>query len=164
MEHLAGVLRSLREDAAITQEALAQKAGLSVRTVSDIERGLRKRLYQDTAEHLAAALSLDGEAREEFVEFARGRASVIRRGSTRTSAAVSLPGMSTGCLLSLRTSVTRSSGMPCSMPMNRTSPWRCGGQPTPATRNRSFSSVQGCGGTGRLVGTWRSVDSGWSAA
>ena len=79
MEHLAGVLRSLREDAALTQEALAQKAGLSVRTVSDIERGLRKRLYRDTAEHLAAALGLDGEAREEFVEFARGRASAIRR-------------------------------------------------------------------------------------
>lgn len=79
MEHLAGVLRSLREDAAITQEELAQRAGLSVRTVSDIERGLRKRLYQDTARHLAAALGLDGEARDQFVELARGRTSTIRR-------------------------------------------------------------------------------------
>jgi transcriptional regulator with XRE-family HTH domain len=79
MEHLAGVLRSLREDVALTQEELAQRAGLSVRTVSDIERGLRRRLYQDTAEHLAAALGLDGEAREEFVELARGRTSAIRR-------------------------------------------------------------------------------------
>jgi transcriptional regulator with XRE-family HTH domain len=79
MEHVAGVLRSLREDAAITQEELAQKAGLSTRTVSDIERGLRKRLYQDTAEHLAAALGLDDEKREDFVELARGRTSVVRR-------------------------------------------------------------------------------------
>ena len=79
MEHLAGVLRSLRVDAAMTQEELAQNAGLSVRTVSDIERGLRTRLYQDTAQHLAAALGLEGEPRAEFVELARGRASAIRR-------------------------------------------------------------------------------------
>lgn len=79
MEHLAGVLRSLREDAAFTQEELAQRAGLSVRTVSDIERGLRRRLYQDTAEHLAGALGLDDAARDEFVELARGRAYAVRR-------------------------------------------------------------------------------------
>jgi transcriptional regulator with XRE-family HTH domain len=79
MEHLAGVLRSLRADAAITQEDLAQRAGLSVRTVSDIERGLRKRLYRDTAEHLAAALGLSGEARTDFVQLARGRAVAVTR-------------------------------------------------------------------------------------
>jgi transcriptional regulator with XRE-family HTH domain len=79
MEDLAGVLRSLREDAAITQEELAERAGVSVRTVSDIERGLRKRLYRDTAEHLAVVLGLDGEGREEFVKLARGRTSAIRR-------------------------------------------------------------------------------------
>ena len=79
MEGLAGVLRSLRQDAAITQEELADKAALSVRTVSDVERGLRKRLYQDTAERLAIALGLDGPEREEFVELARGRTLAIRR-------------------------------------------------------------------------------------
>jgi transcriptional regulator with XRE-family HTH domain len=79
MEHLSGVLRCLREDAALTQEELAEKAGLSVRTVSDIERGLRKRLYEDTAEHLASALDREGEARERFVDLARGRTSAIRR-------------------------------------------------------------------------------------
>ena len=79
MEHLAGVLRSLREDAAFTQEQLAEKSGLSVRTVSDIERGIRKRLYRDTAERLARALGLPGPASEEFVELARGRTSGMRR-------------------------------------------------------------------------------------
>lgn len=79
MGHLARVLRSLREDAAITQEELAKKAGLSVRTVSDIERGLRKRLYRDTAERLGAALGLAGEALAEFVDHARGRTSHFQR-------------------------------------------------------------------------------------
>jgi transcriptional regulator with XRE-family HTH domain len=79
MGHLAGVLRSFREDAAMTQEELADKAGLSVRTVSDIERGLRKRLYHDTAERLATALGLAGAAHPEFVELARGRAPDMRR-------------------------------------------------------------------------------------
>lgn len=63
----------------MTQEELAQRSGLSVRTISDIERGLRKRLYEVTAEHLAAALALDGDAGAEFVELARGRTSTFRR-------------------------------------------------------------------------------------
>lgn len=79
MGHLAGVCRSLRDDAAFTQEELADKAGLSVRTISDIERGLRKRLYRDTAERLATALGLAGEASEEFVELARSRTADMKR-------------------------------------------------------------------------------------
>lgn len=79
MDDLAGVLRSLRVDSAMTQEELAEKAGLSVRTVSDVERGLRRRLYHDTAEHLAAALGLDGDARADFVLLARGRTTAFRR-------------------------------------------------------------------------------------
>ncbi|GAB3860339.1 hypothetical protein GCM10028801_23020 [Nocardioides maradonensis] len=79
MGHLAGVLRSLRDDAAITQEELAERAGLSARTVSDIERGLRRRLYRDTAERLGSALGLTEERLEEFVELARGRTADLRR-------------------------------------------------------------------------------------
>lgn len=79
MGHLAGVLRSLRENAAITQEELAARAGLSTRTVSDIERGLRTRLYRDTAERLAAALGLSGEDHAEFIDHARGRAPDLKR-------------------------------------------------------------------------------------
>ena len=80
MGHLAGVLRSLREDAAITQDELAERAGLSTRTISDIERGLRKRLYRDTAERLAAALGLSGADHQEFVDHARGRTPDVSRG------------------------------------------------------------------------------------
>lgn len=78
MGRLAGVLRSLREDAALTQEDLADKAGLSARTISDIERGLRQRLYRDTAERLAVALGLAESASTDFVELARGRVEAER--------------------------------------------------------------------------------------
>ena len=78
MAQLAGVLRSLREDAGITQEQLAERAGVSVRTVSDIERGLRTRLYRDTADRLAGVLGLGAAARTEFVELALGRTSATR--------------------------------------------------------------------------------------
>lgn len=79
MAHLAGVLRELREDAAMTQEDLAAKAEVSVRTVSDVERGLRKRIYRDTGERLGRALGLSGERLDEFVELARGRTTQLRR-------------------------------------------------------------------------------------
>jgi transcriptional regulator with XRE-family HTH domain len=79
MGHLAGVVRSLREDASLTQEELAAETGLSVRTISDIERGLRRRLYRDTAERLGAALGLAGEALAEFVDLGRGRTEDLRR-------------------------------------------------------------------------------------
>jgi transcriptional regulator with XRE-family HTH domain len=79
MGHLAGVVRALRDDAAVTQEELAERAGLSARTVSDIERGLRTRLYRDTAERLGSALGLTGASLEEFVSAARGRAAAPER-------------------------------------------------------------------------------------
>ena len=72
MSGISLVLRSLREGARLTQEQLAERAGLSARTVSDIERGLRRRLYADTAERLAGALDLEGEERDDFLACARG--------------------------------------------------------------------------------------------
>lgn len=79
MGQLAGFLRSFREAATITQEELAERAGLSVRTVSGIERGLRRRLYSDTAERLASALGLSVAARKEFLVRPRGRSCDTRR-------------------------------------------------------------------------------------
>jgi transcriptional regulator with XRE-family HTH domain len=72
MAGISLVLRSLRETARLTQEELAERAGLSARTVSDIERGVRRRLYADTAERLAAALALTDEERVDFLACARG--------------------------------------------------------------------------------------------
>jgi WD40 repeat protein/transcriptional regulator with XRE-family HTH domain len=70
----AGLLRQLRARADLTQEELAEAAGLSLRAVSDLERGYHRTARKDTAELLAGALSLDGPAREVFVAAARGKA------------------------------------------------------------------------------------------
>jgi transcriptional regulator with XRE-family HTH domain len=70
----AALLRRLREQAGLTQEELAEAAGLSPRSVSDLERGIHPTARKDTALLLADALSLAGPARELFVAVARGRA------------------------------------------------------------------------------------------
>jgi transcriptional regulator with XRE-family HTH domain len=57
----------------MTQEELAQAAGISARTVSDIERGLRSVVHGDTARRLSSALGLTGESRDMFDALARGR-------------------------------------------------------------------------------------------
>lgn len=67
-------LRRLRTAVGLTQEDLAARAGLSVRAVSDAERGLRTRLYPGTTAQLADALGLAGGAREHFAATAQGRA------------------------------------------------------------------------------------------
>jgi WD40 repeat protein/transcriptional regulator with XRE-family HTH domain len=70
----AGLLRQLRERALLTQEELAETAGLSPRAVSDLERGIHRTARKDTAVLLAGALGLAGPARELFVAAALGRA------------------------------------------------------------------------------------------
>jgi transcriptional regulator with XRE-family HTH domain len=70
-----GLVRQLRAGAGLTQEELAQAAGLPVRTLSDLERGVTRTAHKDTAGRLAGALGLDGRARELFVLAARGLAS-----------------------------------------------------------------------------------------
>lgn len=50
------LLRRYREAAGMTQEELAHRAGLSVRGISDLERGLRQAPRRDTVEMLADAL------------------------------------------------------------------------------------------------------------
>jgi class 3 adenylate cyclase/tetratricopeptide (TPR) repeat protein/transcriptional regulator with XRE-family HTH domain len=70
----AGLLRQLRDEALLTQEELAEAAGLSPRSVSDLERGISRTARKDTALLLAKALRLDGPVRERFVAAARGKA------------------------------------------------------------------------------------------
>ena len=69
-----GLLRQLRAETGLTQEELAEAAGLSPRSVSDLERGINRTARKDTAELLAGALGLAGPARPLFVAAARGRA------------------------------------------------------------------------------------------
>ncbi len=68
-----GLLRELRVEARLTQEELAEAAGLSPRTVSDLERGVSRRAHKDTARLLADALHLIGPARARFEAVARAR-------------------------------------------------------------------------------------------
>ena len=77
----AGLLRKLRTDAGLTQEELAEAAGLSSRSVSDLERGVNHTARRDTARMLADALNLTGPTRAEFEAMARGRARVGGRPS-----------------------------------------------------------------------------------
>ena len=57
------LLRQLRAQARLTQEELAEAAGVSPRSVSDLERGINRTARKDTAELLAAALGLAGPVR-----------------------------------------------------------------------------------------------------
>jgi tetratricopeptide (TPR) repeat protein/DNA-binding XRE family transcriptional regulator len=70
----ANLLRQLRAGARLTQEELAEAAGVSPRSVSDLERGINRTARKDTALLLADALSLAGQVRVLFVAAARGRA------------------------------------------------------------------------------------------
>ena len=70
----ADLLRKLRTEARLTQEELAEAAGLSPRTISDLERGTHRAAHKDTAVLLAAALGLAGPVSGLFVAAARGRA------------------------------------------------------------------------------------------
>ena len=68
----AGLLRRLRAGAKLTQEELAAAAGVSARSVSNLERGINRTAHKDTAVLLAGALGLTGPAEELFVAAARG--------------------------------------------------------------------------------------------
>jgi transcriptional regulator with XRE-family HTH domain len=70
---LAGLLRQLRAEGGLTQQELAKAAGVSPRSVSDLERGINRTARRDTAVRLAGALGLAEPARSSFVAAARGR-------------------------------------------------------------------------------------------
>ena len=67
------MLRRYRLAAEYTQEALAQRAGLSIRSVSDLERGVSHYPHPHTIEALADALHLTGPVRASFAAAAQRR-------------------------------------------------------------------------------------------
>jgi transcriptional regulator with XRE-family HTH domain len=67
-------LKALREAAGFTQEEFARIAGLSVRAVSALERGERRRPHVETVRGLSAALDLTGAARDALLGTARAPA------------------------------------------------------------------------------------------
>ena len=64
------LLRQHRLAAGLTQEALAERAGLSARGLQDLERGLRLAPRAETVRLLADALGLDTESRSALIRAA----------------------------------------------------------------------------------------------
>ena len=60
-------LRACRRSAGISQEELAERSGLHVRTIRNLERGRSRWPYQDTLRRLADALDLRDAARADFI-------------------------------------------------------------------------------------------------
>jgi tetratricopeptide (TPR) repeat protein/transcriptional regulator with XRE-family HTH domain len=87
----AALLRKLRTEAGLTQEELAEAAGLSPRSVSDLERAVNLTARKDTARLLASGLRLTGRAREEFEAVARGRPVAGGAGASGAAATRTLP-------------------------------------------------------------------------
>ncbi len=65
------LLRQYRVAAALSQEALAEQAGLSVRAISDLERGVKTRPYLETVRLLTDALGLTRAQSAELALVAR---------------------------------------------------------------------------------------------
>jgi predicted ATPase/transcriptional regulator with XRE-family HTH domain len=74
---LASLLKSCRNRLGLTQAELAERAGISERAVSDMERGLRRVVYADTAHRLVHALELSERDAARFEAVARGRPAAI---------------------------------------------------------------------------------------
>lgn len=82
-------VRRLRVAVGLTQAELAERAGISERTVSDLERGLRGAVYPATARQLAASLGVSGADLPAFLLEARGQT----EGPTELSAEIgAVPG------------------------------------------------------------------------
>ena len=74
------LLRRHRLARALTQEGLAERAGVSARAISDLERGARTFPHRETAILLADALQLEGRDRDTFLAAARRRPSLESHG------------------------------------------------------------------------------------
>jgi predicted ATPase/transcriptional regulator with XRE-family HTH domain len=80
MPTFATVLQNLRRAARLSQEELAERARLSVETISALERGARRAPYRTTVQLLADGLALPASARQLLASAA---ASAARRGARR---------------------------------------------------------------------------------
>ncbi len=79
-------LRALRQAAGLSQEALAERAGVSVRGVSDLERGLHPAPQRETIARLARALGLDAAGQRRLRDLVR-RSGAGRRPPAHAGAA-----------------------------------------------------------------------------
>lgn len=68
---LGTVLKRYRAAAGLSQERLAERAGVSTRAISDLERGLHRAPHPDTLDRLAGALALSADQRAVLLSAAR---------------------------------------------------------------------------------------------
>jgi predicted ATPase/DNA-binding XRE family transcriptional regulator len=69
--YFGDLLRRYRQDAGLTQEELAERANLSARAISELERGARQHPYRSTIHLLAKALNLSEQQLADFEQAAR---------------------------------------------------------------------------------------------
>jgi tetratricopeptide (TPR) repeat protein/transcriptional regulator with XRE-family HTH domain len=81
------LLRRLRRAAGLTQEELAELAGLSARAIADIERGRTSRPYRSSVRALAAALNLSEDERELLTRAGKPRGADPQLASRQGAAA-----------------------------------------------------------------------------
>lgn len=65
------MLRERRKSVSLTQEELAERAGISARAIADVERGVIRAPRRDTLELLADALELTDQQRDEWRQLRR---------------------------------------------------------------------------------------------
>jgi transcriptional regulator with XRE-family HTH domain len=109
------LLRRHRRAAGLTQPELAERAGLSVRGINDLERGVRQTPRKDTVALLAQALDLTEEERTGFAAAARRGPNVAGPAASSVSplsttqgeatAAVPMPALPTGTVTFLFTDI-----------------------------------------------------------
>ena len=92
------LLKRYRVAAGLTQEALAERSTLSVRGISDLERGINTNPHKETVQLLADALELSSEDRGRFGETARRRVIAPSAPPTDDRRPMSLPTPSTPLL------------------------------------------------------------------
>ncbi|GIJ70787.1 ATP-binding protein [Virgisporangium ochraceum] len=78
----AVALRRLREARSLTQEELAERAGLTAKAVGALERGERRRPYPHTVRSLADGLGLGDDDRAALVAAVPHRSTTVARGET----------------------------------------------------------------------------------
>src|SRR4051812_27738168 len=71
MSSFADLLRHLRTTAALSQEELSERSGVSLRGISDLERGVRRAPHLTTVRVLADALALGPMDRQALLAAAR---------------------------------------------------------------------------------------------
>jgi predicted ATPase/DNA-binding XRE family transcriptional regulator len=85
------LLRRARRAASLSQEELAERAGLSARAISDLERGVNRVPRRDTLEMLADALSINAEQRRQWERMRRAAAVRVPPSADHTASATEHP-------------------------------------------------------------------------